>query len=46
MSTALAEDELLAEVRLPLLSKLIPNSASTNSTAAPAISPWRSALVT
>ena len=38
MSTALAEDELLAEVRLPLLAPT-PNSASTNSAAAPAISP-------
>ena len=46
MATALAEDELLAEVRLPLLARRTPNSVSTNSAAAPAISPWRAALVT
>ena len=40
MSTALAEDELLAEVRLPLLATRHRSSASTNSTAAPAISRW------
>ena len=38
MTTALAEDELLAEVRLPLC-RPTPNSASTSSAAAPAISP-------
>ena len=42
MTTALEEDEILAEVRLPILPPT-PGSASTSSTAAPAISrsPWR-----
>ena len=39
MTTALADDELLVEARLPLLPAGTA-SASTSSTAAPAISPW------
>ena len=46
MTTALAEDELLAEARLPLLAGGCPRSASTNSAGAPAISRIAMALVT
>ena len=43
MSTALAEDELLVEARCRCW-QMTPGLASTNSAAAPAISPWRHRL--